>query len=315
MQNRDLRPLGIGELLDRAVTLYVRRFVPILSAMAVVYVPVLVLQAVATPAALRSSEAFARLVHLGASAGGAASRPDPAGHVTAVSLVSILACLLMWNAVFTMIASEYDGVAVGLAAAYRFAVRRWFAQVGVSLAWLVIGVLGAALLLFVPVVASTMLWALGAKTVGMFLGSVTALFGIAVAAWMLMVYELSSVAILTETANVLRAVRISLGRGVARATRWRVLLGGLVFGVMLYGGILVIGTLAAVAGTATHQPVIEFALNGVGEIVTSGLVTAFVVVFAADLRVRREGLDLAARLQSSVSESPRESAPGATVSQ
>ena len=39
----DLRPLGAGELLDRAVTLFVRHFAAIAAVVAVAYVPYLAL--------------------------------------------------------------------------------------------------------------------------------------------------------------------------------------------------------------------------------------------------------------------------------
>jgi len=43
LRQTELRPLGAGELLDRAVTLFVRDFVPIVTVLAVVIVPLVIL--------------------------------------------------------------------------------------------------------------------------------------------------------------------------------------------------------------------------------------------------------------------------------
>ena len=45
----DLRPLGLGEILDRAVTLFVRRFAVLMLILALVAIPVAVVQYAASP--------------------------------------------------------------------------------------------------------------------------------------------------------------------------------------------------------------------------------------------------------------------------
>src|SRR5947209_13783940 len=49
VQNTELRPLGAGEMLDRAITLYVRRFALIVTVLAVVSVPIVLLEALTVP--------------------------------------------------------------------------------------------------------------------------------------------------------------------------------------------------------------------------------------------------------------------------
>jgi len=69
VENTDLRPLGAGEILDRAVTLYVRRFVAIVSVLAVVTVPLLLIETVLAPGQLRVFTDLGALVRAGGDAG------------------------------------------------------------------------------------------------------------------------------------------------------------------------------------------------------------------------------------------------------
>ena len=58
VQNAELRPLGAGELLDRAVTIFVRQFVPIVVVIALTLVPTTILTALASP---HAGQGFAEL--------------------------------------------------------------------------------------------------------------------------------------------------------------------------------------------------------------------------------------------------------------
>ena len=66
LRQTELRPLGAGELLDRAVTLFVRDFVPIVTVLAVVIVPVVALQALIAP---KSGQVFTDLGRVFSAAG------------------------------------------------------------------------------------------------------------------------------------------------------------------------------------------------------------------------------------------------------
>jgi hypothetical protein len=50
--------------------------------------------------------------------------------------------------------------------------------------------------------------------------------------------------------------------------------------------------LGILASAITHVDALYFAIVGGGSVLLEGLVAAFVIVFAVDVRTRREGLDL-----------------------
>jgi hypothetical protein len=74
--------------------------------------------------------------------------------------------------------------------------------------------------------------------------------------------------------------------------RVRTIVGGLVVFVVSEVGALPLIAVAATLTALTHVDVLYFAVLGVGSVLLDGIVAAFVVVFAVDVRVRREGFDI-----------------------
>ena len=110
-----------------------------------------------------------------------------------------------------------------------------------------------------------------------------------------MTYELASVALLTETANPIDAITIGLRRGLAPGMKRRSLVGGIVVFLVSQGGLIPVLGVAILLTSTTHVSVLYYAVVGAGAVLLDGLVAAFVVVFAVDARVRREGYDLLAQ--------------------
>jgi hypothetical protein len=73
---------------------------------------------------------------------------------------------------------------------------------------------------------------------------------------------------------------------------WRTIVAGLVVVAITQGGLLPLILLGALVTAMTHIDAAYFAIFGTGTILLDGLVAAFLVVYAMDVRVRREGLDL-----------------------
>ncbi len=109
-----------------------------------------------------------------------------------------------------------------------------------------------------------------------------------------MTYELASVAVVTELANPMNAISTALRRAFGRGMKRRTIVGGLVVFAVSQVGTLPLLALGALAATTTHVDALYFAIIGAGSVVLEGLVAAFVIVFAVDVRVRREGLDILA---------------------
>lgn len=307
MQNIDLRPLGAGEILDRAVTLYVRRFVAIATVLALVTVPLVLLQALASPGSFRVGDDLLQILQAGgnsAKAGNVLARMARDSQFTpalgALLLAGVLARLLAWNALVAVIAGAYAGTVLSAGAAYAIALRRYLPQLAVGL--LFIGIALVALVplavVYLAVIAAVVALTLAKLRVfAIVAGIVFALAFVALAAvvmaWVLMAYELASVAVVTESANPIGSVSAGLRRAFGRGTRWRTLVAGLIYVAMVYGATIPAAAVGLLLGALTHQPLIAAAASAVAGVLVQGLLGAFVVVYATDVRVRREGLDLA----------------------
>jgi hypothetical protein len=307
VQTNDLRPLGAGEMLDRAITLFVRRFGAIVAVLAVVIVPLSVIEAIVEP---QSANVFGDMARMMASMGDPAAARHAADQISqhdragaAAYVLAILAGLVrlpMWLALVRVVASAYDGATTSLGGAYRFGLGRWPAMLGVGLAFVVLGTLVAIpifVLYIMVVLAAAGMFALHWIIAAVIVGVVGLLAVIAAAAvlgsFVFMTYELASVALATETGNPIEAITVAMRRAMARGMKRRTLIGGLVLFVVSQAGLIPIIALGALVSATTHVPVLYYGIFGVGSVVLDGIVACFAVVFATDVRVRLEGLDLA----------------------
>ncbi|HEY6234763.1 MAG TPA: hypothetical protein VIW69_06675 [Candidatus Elarobacter sp.] len=308
IRHSELRPLGAGELLDRAVTLFVRDFVPIVTVLAAVLVPLVVFQALVAP---NSGQVFSDIGRVFSAAGNPAqsqaaaqalSRDGGSNGLTFLLLaVSMVARLLMWSAIVSLVATAYAGSRISFGSAYRVGVQRWFPQVVVALTFTVIGTVTSLPLamayLLVAVLAGLLAGLhqfIAAVVVGI-IGAVIVFSAIAVVlSWVFMTYQIASVAVVTETSNPIEAIGTALRRAFARGIRWRTVAGGLVVFVVSQVGTFPLIAVAIALTVLTHVSVLYFAVLGVGSVLLEGIVAAFVVVFAVDIRIRREGFDIIA---------------------
>jgi hypothetical protein len=308
VQNAELRPLGAGELLDRAVTIFVRQFVPIVVVIALTLVPTTILSAIANPHAGQVFSEFGQLVSsLGdpATSQQAAQRLSQtdrtSGFAFAIVFVTLVVRLVMWSAIVAVVAGAYSGTRVTIAQAYRIGVQRWLSQAIVALAFGVLGVIAlipafiAYILVVIVIVALAALHFIAATViVGVVLGLAVLAAFVVVSSWVFMTYELASVAVVTELPNPLSAISAALRRGLAPGMKRRTIVGGLVvFAVSQVGTLPLLG-LGAILTMTTHIDGLYFAVVGAGSVLLEGMVAAFVIVFAVDVRVRREGLDILA---------------------
>ena len=288
------------------MTIFVRQFVPIVIVVALTLVPVTVLEAFASP---HSGRAWSDLASMIGSAGDpAASRQaaqqlqDINGNTALALLTSLIALVvrpLMWSAIVAVVAGAYAGSRVTVAQAYAVGMRCWLSQIVVGLAFAVMALVALvpviiAYVLVVLVVAALAALHLTAATI-----AVGVLFGLAVLAafaivgsWVLMAYELATVAVVTEDANPVTAISIALRRAFAPGMKRRTVVGGLVVFAISWVGTIPIFGLGTLVQAITHVDVLYFAIFGTGSVLLEGVVAAFIIVFAIDIRVRREGLDI-----------------------
>jgi hypothetical protein len=218
----------------------------------------------------------------------------------------VLLRLLMWSAIVYVIATAYrTGGAPTVRDAYVVGVNCWPAQMLVGLAFSVVGGICSVPLLLVYLVVVMMIVGLsllqvGPVVVGLFaviliLALLTAVA--IVASFIYMTYEVAAVYIVTERPNAVEAITAAVRRNASRDMWWRTVVAGLIVLAITQGGLLPLVLVGAFLTAVTHIDALYFAVFGTGTILLDGLVAAFMVVYATDVRVRREGLDLYALTQ------------------
>ncbi len=309
VQNTELRPLGAGELLDRAVTLFVRRFVPIVIVLALAIVPLMIVQALISPNAADVLSNVGTIL-------GSASNPAGAAKASAAiqrynsglpgiigfSFIAAVVRLLMWSAIVAVIAAAYTSDRVTSPRdAYVIGINCWPAQLLVGLAFMVVGGVCSVPLAIVYFVIVAIVVGLIAVNLGIAAAIFGVIAGIAFlgalaifASFVYMTYELAATFVVTESTNAVAAIQTAIRRVSSRATFWRTAVAGLVVFAITQGLALPVAFLAGFLAAITHISALYYAILGTGTIVLDGLVASFVVVYATDVRIRREGLDLIA---------------------
>ena len=276
-----LRPLRLGELLDRAIRLYRGNFLTFIGIIAVVYVPLMVLQTAAS--ALLSSSTLNGF-----------STPDEL-FTNYAYWGGLLSIFILWLVQFVLVqgiatgaltravADNYLGKKTGILDAYR----------GISSSWLTL--VGA--LLFLGIILFGLgLWSI-VPCIGTFTGPGMMVF------LLVAINPLVPPAVVLEKQGVIEAVRRAWS--LTRRRFWPVL--GYVFILTLFSWIVVNGP-AAIASMLLAQVSQSFGDLATRLVLTSviqGLVqivfvliylplqlTAYTLIYF-DLRVRTEGFDLA----------------------
>ena len=296
-----LRPLRLGELLDRAIRLYRANFLTFIGIIAVVYVPLMVLQTAAS--ALLSSSML-----------GSFSTPDEiftnTGYWAGIGSTIILAIVqfilvqgIATGALTRAVADNYLGKKTGILEAYRGIGRSWLTLVG---ALLFLGIVAIALVL----------WSL-VPCIGWFTGLGMIVFLSAA------VSPLVPPAVVLEKQGVVDSVQRAWS--LARRRFWPVI--GYIFVLYLFS-LLVVNGPAAIAnvvlaqvfgslGDPTSRLVVTAIVQGLVSLVFILIyyplqMTAFTLIYL-DLRVRTEGFDLALLTMEASGETDRSEALAAPV--
>jgi len=276
-----LRPLRLGELLDRAIRLYRANFLTFIGIIAVVYVPLMVLQTAAS-AVLSSSmlNSFSTPEEILANTTYWAG----VGSTLILALVQfVLVQGIATGALTRAVADTYLGKKTGILEAYRGIGKSWLTLVG-------------ALLFLGLIVIGVFLWWL-VPCIGWFTGLGMLLFIIAA------VNPLVPPIVVLEHQRAIDAVRRAWS--LARRRFWPVL--GSIFVLYLFSVIVVNGPAAIVnvllaqvlqsSGDPAKQLVLTSIIQGLVSLVFVLIyyplqMTAFTLIYF-DLRVRTEGFDLA----------------------
>jgi hypothetical protein len=303
----DLRPLGIGEILDRAVTLFVRSFAVLILILALVAIPVAILQYAAQPSTAGVLADVQRALSLppGHAAEQRAIFQQMAannrigGFGVLLILASAVLGALSNTACIIAVAQAYDRKLPSVRAVYGEAARRWFAQLVAGLVFMGLAFVLTFVLILLIFLVVLALAALGtvSRVAALIVGvpfaiiAVSILFGAIIVLYFAAQMTLVSIAL--EDPNPFRGIGHGLRRTLNRALVWRsALVGTIVLGVSLIGKVVLVtigGTLTALTHLGALYPIVVVT----GSVALDALITAFIVIYAVDVRVRREGYDIA----------------------
>ncbi len=303
-----LRPLGLGELLDRAVTLCVKHFVPLSLIFLVYAVPLGIVQYFATRDVTSLLQAFTETLQAQAS-GGKAGDPAAIRHALAAvpplngwypALIAMIFFIgpIPTAALIEATSAMYLNRATSFGSAYRVAFACWPALIGINILYVVAGAI-----LYVAVVLAAVAIAIGLAVITAALHA----FGIAIDVVIGLAVTVAGAAFFIVAALALQisyftcvvergGVVTSFGRGVRRVFAGVGLKRSLLVGIAFLAIALSISIVSAIGEAALFAAVRNAALgtaySTVVRVATAAFTTAFLAIFYFDLRVREEGLDL-----------------------
>ena len=296
-----LRPLTLGEIFDRAVTLYVRNFVPFSLIVLVVIVPTAVLHYFA---GLHASSTFTQLLQ---------QIENPKRTVTPMAAttdglfalaslgVSILLGAFAAVAVAVATARLYDAGRIDWGACYI----RTLSRVGSILLVLAIEIVLMIMVIFAGAIAMGLaFFVAGVAVSGSVVLGVLAFIAaaIVVLVWLVFLvlcyfaFAFAYNAIGVEGTNLFVAMGSGFSRIFNRSEVLRACLVALAF-VAMYIGLFIVQVSVAAVFEAMNLHILNVAITAVISLVTFSFLTILLAVYYFDVRVRREGLDMQAQME------------------
>jgi hypothetical protein len=302
-----LRPLGVGELLDRAVTLTVRNFWA-LAALNVAFVALIeVIQYLGGDDRAHLVTAMTQVLQNQAAGKSSSdvfktlSDYQSAGSWTIVAFaVTFFFLPLPTAAMATAAGAFYFGRTLGFAGAYRAAVRVWLPSLLLIVTY---GVAGACAYLGVILVVVALALVIGlvsvaSKALGIVLGVLLAVVFVPLAllgaVLVGLAYQVSFCTVVLEGANFWDGFLAGFRRVFRGVGLRRSLLVGLAYFAVFFGIFVVSAVGQGVLLGLVKSNVLGSIFAVVINVAAGAFATVFLVLFYYDLRVREEGLDLQA---------------------
>ena len=303
----ELRPLGFGEIFDRAVTLYIRNFVPFAAIVMVLIVPFAILQYVL---ALTEQPEYAAMINVLINPSSARGTHIPtildSPSAVAVTLLVVLFAYLIapfvMNSVAVGVARLYRNRPVEFRACYAAVLHRWpqilalmALEFVVVIGWYVGVVIVVMAFVFIAIALATYVPVLGfALAIVAFV--VTFILALLLLAPLLVALAFAMYAVVIEERDAIAGLQLGFARVLNRTEFWRALLFAIAVGAITFGASTMFSVLAILAAMV-HMA----ALQAVVQTLPTALINPFVVIVFAiyyfDVRIRREGYDLEASLE------------------
>lgn len=298
-----LRPLSLGEIFDRAVTLYVRNAVLFTLIALVVVVPVAVMNYFVS---MQNSATFAQILaqvqHPGKAAQAASGTDAGMALMLGMLAVAIVLGAFAVVAIAAAVGELYRGGRAEFASCYARAVRR----AGAIVAALVCEI---AVFMFVAFAGA---FTMGIVFVAAFLlvrGSaalgVTAFIGALIVGVLWLVAVLLCYLAFAFAFNALGIEGVGAGAAIARGfsrifNRAELLRATLVCVALIamYVGLTAVSVGIAAVFETLHLHLLSIALSALISLVTTAFFGVLLAVYYFDVRVRREGLDMQAQIES-----------------
>lgn len=291
-----LRPLSLGEIFDRAITLYVRN-AGILSLIALAIVmPLGIFEYFA---GRQNSAALAQILDQIEKGGTSAPPLGAGGHIAMqLSLIAVAAVLsaFAFVSIGAAVAALYRGERPTFAACYGYALRRAgaiFVVLLCQIASLGAGMFAGGMVLGIGVVVDV--FAVRASmAAGILLG---VLLGVLAIAWVLammlcyLAFGFALEALAVERIAAGPAIGCGFARIFNRSELLRAVLITLAF-FALYAGVTIVAVSLAAVLESIHLYALYSLAGAAFSIVTTPLFGVLLAVYYFDVRVRREGLDL-----------------------
>jgi hypothetical protein len=296
-----LRALSIGEIFDRAVTIYVRHFVVFTLIVLTLLVPLGILEYFVTDSSANSLTQLIQQIGHPASPLPTYS-PGQYGALFLIVAVVLIFSPFTNNAVAVGVAAIYAGRAPTYADGFARVLRRWGPLVGTMFLCVLI-FFGA----YVALVVAVMIVALagGALLLALpFSGVPLAIVGIvllvAVMLFFLLLLMCCAFALYATTIEAVRPAR-AIGEAFQRIFSRRELgkatLISLAYLAIEFGAALIAGAVGLLVLSAIHSTIVQLAISTLINAAVTAFTTILLAVYYYDVRTRSEGLDLEVDLE------------------
>jgi hypothetical protein len=297
-----LRPLSVGELFDRAFSLYVRNVVTFAALLFVVMVPLAFVNYFMTRDVL---DAYMGLID--AAVKHSPTPPDLSKLDTATAtmlpwtgayyFLLFFALPLANAAVVSGVSRAYLGLPVRFRACYADAFHRWGYVLILTLLWVIVaGVIGAAafvLILFAGVIIGLLTTL---KTFGIIVGAAIGLaiglglIGLIVVLYM--AFAASFIACVLEKVDPIRAFTLGFSRVFGGGLFWRSVRVAFAILLVWFAFAVIIYVLGGLAFWFTKAPFSFIAIAQLANVFFIAFAFVLVALYYYDIRIRREGFDL-----------------------
>jgi hypothetical protein len=302
----ELRPLGFGEIFDRAVTLYIRNIVPFVAIVMVLVLPLSLIQYVIDRISQPEFDVWWRLIRHPAEAQSAQMPNFFTSPLYDLSLVAtVLIAFVAWpfalNAVAVGVARLYGGRPVEFRACYAAVLHRWpqiFGMLGlellVFLGWYFVTVAIAVIAILVAAALSAASSALAA-VFGVLAVVVVFLVMMPLLAPLVVSLAFGMYAIVIEERGTVEAFVLGFARVFNRAEFWRAVLFAFATMAVLFGASMMFAGVAFFAAVV-HLPGLQALIQAIPNAIISPFGVVLLSIYYFDVRIRREGFDLEAAL-------------------